>query len=63
MEQDNKTKEMTIESDSPEMQNIELSETNFKITMVNMVYKVKDKSERIRELKLFLRTPNGYSRT
>lgn len=53
MQQDKKTKEMTKESESPEMQNTELLETNFKITMVNMFYKVKDKSERIRELKFF----------
>lgn len=36
---------MIIKSEFPEIHNIELSETNFKITMLNMFYKVKDKLE------------------
>lgn len=41
---------MAIESESPEIQNIELSETNFKMTMLNTFYKVKDKLKNINEL-------------
>ena len=33
---------MTIESESPEIRNIELSGKDFKITMLNIFYKVRD---------------------